>query len=98
MRDVGTRRHASVWVLVAEPDQAQDHRALERPALPELPDVVVYVERLRALFGGRTLDEIRVISPFVLRTVEPPLTAAEGRIMVGTRRIGKRVVLELEGG
>jgi formamidopyrimidine-DNA glycosylase len=66
--------------------------------VPELPDVVVYVERLRALLGGRTLDQIQLISPFVLRTVEPPVTSAEGRTLVGTRRIGKRVVLELDGG
>jgi formamidopyrimidine-DNA glycosylase len=65
--------------------------------MPELPDVVVYVERLIALLGGRTLDQIHLISPFVLRTVDPPVTAAHGRTLVGTRRVGKRVVLELEG-
>jgi formamidopyrimidine-DNA glycosylase len=66
--------------------------------MPELPDVVVYVERIRALLGGRTLEQIQLISPFVLRTVEPPPRAAAGRALVGARRVGKRVVLELDGG
>jgi formamidopyrimidine-DNA glycosylase len=66
--------------------------------MPELPDVVVYIERLAARFGGRTLDEVRLLSPFVLRTVEPPPAAAHGRRVVGVRRVGKRIVLALEGG
>jgi formamidopyrimidine-DNA glycosylase len=66
--------------------------------MPELPDVVVYVERLRALLGGRRLDAIQLLSPFVLRTVDPPPATIQGRILVGTRRVGKRVVLEFEGG
>jgi len=65
--------------------------------MPELPDVVVYLERLEALVGGRHLLRIRLASPWVLRTVEPPLTAIEGKRVVGMRRIGKRLVLELDG-
>jgi len=65
--------------------------------MPELPDVELYVERLRALVGGQTLDRVRLGSPFVLRTVRPPLAAAHGRTLVGARRLGKRVVLELSG-
>lgn len=65
--------------------------------MPELPDVVVYAERLAALFAGRTLDEVRVLSPFVLRTVDPPLEAVRGRRLVGVRRAGKRIVLALDG-
>ncbi|MDQ7857620.1 MAG: DNA-formamidopyrimidine glycosylase family protein [Armatimonadota bacterium] len=65
--------------------------------MPELPDVVVYVERLAALFAGRRLDEVRLRSPFVLRTVDPPLDAAAGRTLRAVRRVGKRVVLALDG-
>jgi formamidopyrimidine-DNA glycosylase len=65
--------------------------------MPELPDVVVYVERLAARIVGRTLDRIRIRSPFVLRTVTPPPDALEGRTVRGVRRLGKRIVIELEG-
>jgi formamidopyrimidine-DNA glycosylase len=64
--------------------------------MPEMPDVVVYVERLAALFAGRRLDEARVLSPFVLRTVDPPLSAAQGRLLIGARRVGKRVAMQFE--
>jgi len=68
------------------------------PAMPELPDVVVYLEALGERALGRRLEAIRIRSPFVLRTVRPPLALAEGREVVGLRRIGKRIVLGLEGG
>jgi formamidopyrimidine-DNA glycosylase len=64
--------------------------------MPELPDITVYVERLTALCRGRVLERIRVASPFVVRSVEPPLCAANGRRVVGFRRIGKRIVWVLE--
>ncbi len=65
--------------------------------MPELPDVTVYVEALEARVRGETLQGIRVATPFVVRTADPPLSAAAGRRVVGVRRVGKRVVLELEG-
>ena len=65
--------------------------------MPELPDVTVYVEALSNLLVGEPLLSIRVTSPFVLRTVEPPLAAVEGRRVLAVRRVGKRVVLDLEG-
>lgn len=65
--------------------------------MPELPDVVVYVERLRALIGGTKLLGVRVRSPALLRTAVPPLASAAGRTLVGVERIGKRIVLALEG-
>ncbi len=61
--------------------------------MPELPDVTVYVERLGALIGGRTLRSIRLRSPFVLRTVEPPVAHLEGRPVALVRRLGKRIVI-----
>ena len=62
--------------------------------MPELPDVIVYLESLSARIGGRTLNEIRLFSPFVLRSVDPPVDAIRGHIVRGFRRIGKRIVLE----
>jgi formamidopyrimidine-DNA glycosylase len=64
--------------------------------MPELPDVVVYLERLEALVGGSVLQKIRLGSPWVLRTYDPPIAAVEGKKVTGFRRIGKRLVFELE--
>lgn len=65
--------------------------------MPELPDVVVYLERLGALFGGKVLERVRVASPFVVRSYDPPIGALAGKRLLGTRRIGKRLVLAFEG-
>ena len=64
--------------------------------MPELPDVVVYVESLDRRIAGERLDRVRLISPFVLRTVVPPLAAAEGRRVAAVHRLGKRIVICLE--
>jgi formamidopyrimidine-DNA glycosylase len=66
--------------------------------MPELPDVVVYIERLGDRLSGQTLERVRLLNPFVLRSVTPPVAAAEGRKVAGVRRMGKRIVFELEGG
>jgi len=65
--------------------------------MPELPDVAVYVEALERRVVGHRLDEIRLSSPFVLRTVVPPVAAAQGQRVTGVRRLGKRIVVALEG-
>jgi formamidopyrimidine-DNA glycosylase len=65
--------------------------------MPELPDVTVYLEALSARVKGRKLLGVRLASPFVLRTFDPPLSAAAGKKVLGLRRVGKRLVLELEG-
>ena len=65
--------------------------------MPELPDVEVYVEALRDRVVGQPLERVRLGSPFLLRTVEPPLTAFAGRRVASVSRLGKRVVLEFEG-
>jgi formamidopyrimidine-DNA glycosylase len=65
--------------------------------MPELPDVVVYIELLERRLAGRTLQRVRLLNPFVLRTVSPPIASAEGRKALRLRRIGKRIVFELEG-
>lgn len=64
--------------------------------MPELPDITVYVEALEARIAGQTLERIRIPKPFLLRSVDPPLSAASGKRVTGIRRIGKRIVLELD--
>jgi formamidopyrimidine-DNA glycosylase len=66
--------------------------------LPELPDVTVYVEALRRRVGGQVLQGVRVASPFVVRTFDPPLSAAADRKVLEVSRLGKRIVFTLEGG
>lgn len=65
--------------------------------MPELPDVTVYVEALRERVVGARLERIRLATPFVLRSVDPPLADVAGRTVLGVGRLGKRIVLELEG-
>ena len=65
--------------------------------MPELPDVVAYLTALGPRVVGQRLERIRLASPFVLRSVDPPPSAAAGRTVVGLRRLGKRIVLALEG-
>jgi len=64
--------------------------------MPELPDLTVYCEALERHLLGLTLERIRVSSPFVLRSVAPSIAEAEGRRVIGVRRLGKRIVLALE--
>src|SRR6267143_7005295 len=65
--------------------------------MPELPDIELYLSALRPRILGRPLEGLRIASPFLLRTVEPPVTALSGRTVETLRRIGKRLVLGLEG-
>ena len=60
--------------------------------MPELPDILIYVEALRARVLNQPLERVRIVSPFLLRTVEPPLAALEGRPVTDVRRLGKRIV------
>ncbi len=62
--------------------------------MPELPDIELYRSALESRILGRPLEKVRLGSPFLLRTVEPPLVAFEGRRIEGLRRIGKRIVWE----
>jgi formamidopyrimidine-DNA glycosylase len=64
--------------------------------MPELPDVVVYIEALERRVVGRTLERVRLLSPFILRTAVPPISSVEGRRVLALRRVGKRIVFELE--
>lgn len=65
--------------------------------MPELPDVELYLDALDRHIGGAELQAVRCHSPFLLRTVQPPLSAAHGRRVTGFRRIGKRIAIGLEG-
>ena len=65
--------------------------------MPELPDVSVYIESLAPRIVGERLERVRLASPFLLRTVEPPLAELFGRRVHALRRLGKRIVIELDG-
>jgi formamidopyrimidine-DNA glycosylase len=64
--------------------------------VPELPDIIVYVDALKKRILGERLDRMRVASPFLLRTATPPLTDAEGKSVVQIRRLGKRICIGLQ--
>ena len=64
--------------------------------MPELPDVVVYVETLQRRIVGQTLERIRLVNPFVLRSAVPPIVEAQGKRVQEVRRLGKRIVIALE--
>ena len=64
--------------------------------MPELPDIVVYIEALEKRILGQMLERARIASPFLLRTVAPPLRSAEGKTVLQFRRLGKRICIGLE--
>ncbi len=66
--------------------------------MPELPDLTIYIEKLDERITGATLKQVRVLNPFLLRTARPPIAAIEGRRVLPARRIGKRIVIVLDGG
>jgi formamidopyrimidine-DNA glycosylase len=66
------------------------------PIMPEFPDVTVYMEALTERVLNQPIQKIRIGSPFVLRSFEPPISAAEGKKVLALRRLGKRIVFELE--
>ncbi len=63
--------------------------------MPELPDITVYLDALRPRILHQRLQQLSVLNPFVLRTVDPPVTAVSDREVIALRRVGKRIVLEL---
>ena len=64
--------------------------------MPELPDIVVYIESLEKRILGQVLEQIRIVSPFLLRTASPPIGSVEGKKVRALRRIGKRIGIGLE--
>lgn len=65
--------------------------------MPELPDILLYLHALRPRVVGRRVQAVRLASPFLVRSIDPPLSSIEGRAIVDLHRIGKRVVFEAEG-
>jgi len=65
--------------------------------MPELPDIVVYIEALQRRILGETVTGVRVVSPAVMRTYDPPYDAPVGRAVTDLNRVGKRIVLDMEG-
>ena len=66
--------------------------------MPELPDILLYLHALQPRIVGRRVAGVRLASPFLLRSIDPPLPAIEGRTIVGLQGLGKRIVLEADGG
>ncbi len=65
--------------------------------MPELPDVLLYIESLKSRILGQSLERVRLASPFVVRSVSPPMSAIQGRIVRALSRLGKQIVLEFDG-
>jgi len=65
--------------------------------MPELPDISAYIVALESRISAQNLERVRLGSPFLLRTVEPPLASASGRSVEKLRRVGKRIAIGLEG-
>jgi formamidopyrimidine-DNA glycosylase len=65
--------------------------------MPELPDILLYLHALRPRIVGHRVEKVRLASPFLLRSIDPPLSAVEGRAIVDLHRLGKRIAMEAEG-
>src|SRR5919108_5582594 len=64
--------------------------------MPELPDIALYLHALEPRIVGRRVEDVRLASPFLLRSIDPPLDAVRDRYIVGLQRLGKRIVFERE--
>jgi formamidopyrimidine-DNA glycosylase len=65
--------------------------------MPELPDIAAYITALESRIVAQPLDRVRLASPFLLRTAQPPISSVEGRVVRELRRIGKRIAIGVEG-
>jgi formamidopyrimidine-DNA glycosylase len=65
--------------------------------VPELPDILLYLHALRPRVVGHRITRVRLASPFLLRSIDPPLATVEGKTIIDLHRLGKRVVFEMEG-
>lgn len=82
--------------MTAEPVAGRAGR-VQAGAMPELPDITVYIEALERRVLGQPLEKVRLASPFLLRSVDPPLSAVDGKAVTGLQRLGKRIAIGLEG-
>src|SRR6266511_1878743 len=94
-RTSSSRSGPPTWLGSSRTRPAGSRRPESR--MPELPDVTVYIEALRARILGEVLERVRVANPFLVRSVDPPIQALVGRPVVGLRRLGKRIVVGFEG-
>jgi formamidopyrimidine-DNA glycosylase len=76
--------------------RAPSRRTTFESKMPELPDITVYIEALASRVVGQPLERVRIAKPFLLRSVDPPLSAVTSRRVEGIRRMGKRIVLAFE--
>ncbi len=91
------RRSALDGIALEATLRLTTHYELRTTIMPELPDITVYLDAIDRHLMDRQLTAIRLSSPFLLRSVDPPLSAAEGRTVRGVDRIGKRIVMALTG-
>ena len=73
------------------------YAACKLVGMPELPDIAAYISALEPRIVAQPIERVRLASAFLLRTVEPPLSSVEGRIVREVRRIGKRIAIGVEG-
>ncbi len=64
--------------------------------MPELPDIIVYIEALERRVLGHALEGVQIRGPFLLRTAKPPIESIQGRKVIGLRRVGKRIALKFD--
>jgi formamidopyrimidine-DNA glycosylase len=64
--------------------------------VPELPDILLYIHALRSRIVGKRVETVRLVSPFLLRSIDPSLSAVEGRVVTNLHRLGKRIAIEME--
>ncbi len=84
------------WQFIAATLQRESWQGKLLSTMPELPDIAAYLSALEARIVGQTLEQIRVASAFLLRTVTPPLSSAEGQRVRELRRVGKRIAIGME--
>ena len=65
--------------------------------MPELPDIELYLHALRPRLLNQVIAGVRIATPFLVRTIEPPVTAMIGRVVTALRRVGKRIVIDADG-
>ena len=90
------RATLKIFLRLASRDCKNSTAPCKLVAMPELPDIAAYLSALEPRIVGQRLERVRLSSPFLLRTVAPPLSSVEGRTVVGLRRIGKRIAIGLE--
>src|SRR5262249_52293232 len=81
----------------ANPRSSASYSGGIMPAMPELPDIEVYLHCMQPRVVGQALQKVRLVSPFLLRSVEPPRAEREGKTVRSLRRLGKRIVSALDG-